>query len=65
MKYCEVLKLNVQPDHVHLVAIIPSKASISSLMGVLRARGEIRLFNKFPHIRKSGGKIIFGYEAIL
>ncbi|WP_114967335.1 IS200/IS605 family transposase, partial [Vibrio cholerae] len=23
MKDCEVLELNVQPDHVHLVAIIP------------------------------------------
>ncbi len=35
MKDCEVLELNVQPDHVHLVAIIPTKVSISMLMGVL------------------------------
>ncbi|WP_240313595.1 IS200/IS605 family transposase [Vibrio cholerae] len=52
MKDCEVLELNVQPDHVHLVAIIPSKVSISMLMGVLKGRSAIRLFNKFPHIRK-------------
>ncbi|HGS4862557.1 TPA: IS200/IS605 family transposase, partial [Vibrio cholerae] len=52
MKDCEVLELNVQPDHVHLVAIIPSKVSISTLMGVLKGRSAIRLFNKFPHIRK-------------
>ncbi len=35
MKDCEALELNVQPDHVHLVAIIPTKVSISMLMGVL------------------------------
>ncbi|GHY00077.1 IS1004 transposase [Vibrio cholerae] len=52
MKDCEVLELNVQPDHVHLVAIIPPKVSISTLMGVLKGRSAIRLFNKFPHIRK-------------
>ncbi|GHY53752.1 IS1004 transposase [Vibrio cholerae] len=28
MKDCEVLELNVQPDHVHLVAIIPPKEII-------------------------------------
>ncbi|EKK87181.1 transposase IS200 like family protein [Vibrio cholerae CP1033(6)] len=65
MKDCEVLELNVQPDHVHLVAIIPPKVSISTLMGVLKGRSAIRLFNKFPHIRKSYGEIIFGREAIL
>ncbi|EGR4484842.1 IS200/IS605 family transposase, partial [Vibrio cholerae] len=34
------------------VAIIPPKVSISTLMGVLKGRSAIRLFNKFPHIRK-------------
>ncbi len=52
MKDCEVLELNVQPDHVHLDAIIPPKVSISTLMGVLKGRAAIRLFNKLAHIRK-------------
>lgn len=52
MKDCEVLELNIQSDHIHLVAIIPTKVSISMLMGVLYGRSAIRLFNKFPHIRK-------------
>lgn len=29
MKDCEVLELNVQPDHVHLVVMVPPKLSIS------------------------------------
>lgn len=65
MKYCEVLKLNVQPDHVRLVAIIPPKASISSLMGVLRARGKLGFLTSFRISEKVVGKSFFGYEAIL
>lgn len=52
IKDCEVLELNVQPDHVHLVVIVPPKISISTLMGHLKGRSAIRLYNRFPHIRK-------------
>ena len=52
MKDCEVLVLNVQPDHAYLVVMIPPKLSISTLMGVLKGRSTIRLYNRFPHIRK-------------
>ena len=52
IKDCEVLELNVQVDHVHLVVIIPPKLSISTLMGHLKGRSAIKLFNKFPHLRK-------------
>ncbi len=52
MKYCKVWELNVLPVHVHLVAIIPLKVSIYTLMEVLKGRSAIRLFNKFPYIRK-------------
>jgi putative transposase len=33
---CEVVELNVQPDHVHLLVKVPPKQSISSLMGTLK-----------------------------
>ncbi|ROQ21972.1 REP element-mobilizing transposase RayT [Gallaecimonas pentaromativorans] len=52
MKQCEVLELNVQVDHVHLVVSVPPKLSISELMGFLKGRSAIRLFNKFPYLRK-------------
>lgn len=34
---CEVIELNVQVDHVHLLAMVPPKVSISSLLGLLKA----------------------------
>lgn len=49
---CEVVELNVQIDHVHLLINVPPKLSISEPMGVLKGRTAIRLFNVFPYMRK-------------
>ena len=49
---CEVIELNVQVDHVHLLVLVPPKLSVSRLVGVLKGRSAIRLFNKFPYLRK-------------
>lgn len=65
MKDCEVLVLNVQPDHAYLVVMIPPKLSISTLMGVLKGRSTIRLYNRFPHIRKKLWGNHFGLGDIL
>ncbi len=50
---CEVVELNVQVDHVHLVVKIPPKLSISKLMGVLKGKIALKLFSKFPYLRKN------------
>lgn len=60
MKDCEALELNVQPDHVHLVVMLPPKVSISTLMGVLKGRTAIRLTISFRIYERSSGVIIFG-----
>ena len=49
---CEVVELNVQPDHVHLLVSIPPKLSVSGLMGVLKGRTAIRIFTAFPFLKK-------------
>ena len=49
---CEVVELNVQIDHIHLLVKVPPRQSISDLMGVLKGRTAIRLFNAFPFLRK-------------
>ncbi len=48
----EVVELNVQRDHVHLLAMVPPKVSISNLMGRIKGRTAIRLLNRFPDIRQ-------------
>ncbi|MCF6249698.1 MAG: IS200/IS605 family transposase [Methylococcaceae bacterium] len=49
---CEVVELNIQADHVHLLIKVPPKVSISSLMGVMKGKSAIRLFSKFPELKQ-------------
>jgi putative transposase len=49
---CEVVELNLQPDHVHLVVMIPPKVSISNLLGRLKGQTSMRLFHQFRNLKK-------------
>src|SRR5512147_1728044 len=49
---CEVVELNVQPDHVHMVLMIPPKVSVSDLLGRLKGQTSIRMFHQFRHLKK-------------
>ena len=46
----EVLELNVQPDHIHLVMEIPPKYCVSKIMGFLKGKLALRLFEKYEHL---------------
>jgi putative transposase len=48
----EVVELNVQPDHVHLLAMVPPKISISDFVGTMKGRTAIRVFNKFRDLKQ-------------
>ena len=51
-KSSEVIELNVQLDHVHLVVSIPPKVSVSVLMGTLKGKLAIKLFKTYPNLKK-------------
>lgn len=40
----EIVEVNIQPDHVHLILSIPPKYSVSEVMGYLKGKVAIRLF---------------------
>ena len=48
---CEIIELNIQVDHVHLLAMVPPKVSISDYVGTIKGRSAIRVFNKFRKIK--------------
>jgi REP-associated tyrosine transposase len=52
-KKCEIVELNVQPDHVHLIVMIPPKLSLSKFMGLIKGRTAIRILGKFPSLKKN------------
>ena len=48
----EVLEVNIQPDHVHLVMSIAPKYAVSNMMGYLKGKLALRLFNQYEHLGK-------------
>ena len=51
-KHSEIIELNVQKDHVHMIVMVPPKLSISDYMGIIKGRTAIRVFNKFRKLKK-------------
>lgn len=49
---CQVVELNVQIDHVHLLVKVPPKVSISQLMGVVKGKSALRVFTRFPYLKQ-------------
>jgi putative transposase len=48
----EVVELNVQIDHVHLLVLVPPKVSISDVVGTVKGRTAIRVFNQFRELKR-------------
>ena len=48
----EVLEINVQADHVHLILSIPPKYAVSNVMGYLKGKLALRLFNRYEQLGK-------------
>ena len=48
---CEIVELNIQNDHIHLLVKVPPKQSISDLLGVVKGKTAIRVFKQFPNLR--------------
>ncbi|MDY7038403.1 MAG: IS200/IS605 family transposase [Thermodesulfobacteriota bacterium] len=49
---CEVVELNVQIDHVHLISMVPPKISISDYPDITKGLTSIRVLNTFRHLRE-------------
>ena len=46
----EVIELNVQPDHIHLIVSIPPKYAVSEVMGYLKGKLAIKLFRQYEQL---------------
>jgi putative transposase len=46
----EVLELNIQPDHIHIVIEIAPKYAISMLMGYLKGKLSYSLFGRYERL---------------
>jgi len=53
---CELVELNVRPDHVHLLVKVPPKVSISKLMGIVKGRTALQIFKQFTYLKEKPSK---------
>ena len=49
---CEIIEMNIQIDHIHLIVSIPPKISVSQLMGILKGKTAIKIFKSYPQLKK-------------
>ena len=50
-KSCEMIEINIQIDHVHLIVSMPPKMSLSQLMGILKGKTAIKIFKSYPQLK--------------
>jgi putative transposase len=50
-KGVDIIEMNVQIDHIHLLCSIPPKVSVSNLLGVLKGKLAIKLFKNYPRLK--------------
>ena len=51
-KKLEILEKNVQEDHGHLVLSIPPKHSVAEVVGFLKGKSAIKIFDRHIHLKK-------------
>ncbi len=47
----EVIKINAQPDHVHLVVVIPPRVSVAQVVQYMKSQTGSLLKAKFPFLQ--------------
>jgi putative transposase len=52
----EVVKLNVQEDHVHMVVVIPPRIAVANAIQYIKTQSAKKLKAKFPFMQKTSGR---------
>jgi putative transposase len=52
MPGCEIIEMNIQPDHIHAVMVIPPKYAVSAVIGRIKGQIASRLRKKLKWLRK-------------
>ena len=50
-KKVEILEGNVRVDHIHLLLSVPPKYSISQVVGFLKGKSAIKMFDRYPQLK--------------
>lgn len=50
-KEIEILEAEACPDHIHMLLSIPPKYSVSSVMGYLKGKSSLMIFDRFANLK--------------
>ena len=51
-KKLEILEMNIQEDHIHVILSIPPKFAVSEVVGFLKGKCAIKMFDKHLTLKK-------------
>ena len=54
-KEIEILEAELCPDHIHMLISVPPKYSISQIMGYLKGKSSLMIFEQFPNLKYKYG----------
>ena len=59
-KGIEIIEGNMMPDHVHMLVSIPPKYSISQIMGYIKGKSAMMIFERHANLKYKFGNRNFG-----
>lgn len=62
-KGVEIIEGHLMADHVHMLVSIPPKYSVSSIMGYLKGKSALMIFDKHANLKYKFGNRHFGSEG--
>ena len=62
-KGVEIIEGRLMPDHVHMLVAIPPKCSASSVMGYLKGKSSLMIFDKHANLKYKFGNRKFWAEG--
>ena len=62
-KGVEIIEGHLMPDHAHMLVAIPPKYSVSSVMGYLKGKSSLMIFDKHANLKYKFGNRRFWAEG--
>ena len=64
-KGIEIIEAKACPDHIHMLISIPPKYSVSQIMGYLKGKSSLMIFDRHANLKYKMGIGTFGPEDIM
>ena len=64
-KGIEIIEAELCPDHIHMLISIPPKYSVAQVMGYLKGKSSLMIFDRHANLSTNMEADIFGVEDIM